>query len=164
MDDFARSIEEYKRQLKAGAIQKAYRGIMDYTMSLRIHFERQHPDLAVSGSIYFGYMDMTYFALVPEPLKQRKLKIAIVFLHEPFRFEVWLAGANKAVQKKYWALIKKSGEAKYRIPSAVEGNDSIVESILVENPDFSDPDQLTLQIEEAALRFIDEIEEFLSKN
>lgn len=88
MKPFSQSIDEYKKQLEKGAIQVAYRGLIQYMMDLRTHFMQKYPEYAVSGSIYYGYMDMTYFSVVPESLKKRNLKAAIVFLHEAFRFEV----------------------------------------------------------------------------
>ena len=92
------------------------------------------------------------------------MKIAIVFIHETFRFEVWLAGYNKRVQTKYWKLFKESDWNKYHIPSTTKGVDSIIEYILVENPDFSDLDTLTKQIEKGTLKFINDVEDFLSKH
>jgi hypothetical protein len=53
---------------------------------------------------------------------------------------------------------------KYVIVPNKEGVDSIVEHILVENPDFSNLDTLTKQIEEGTLKFISEIEKFLNIN
>jgi hypothetical protein len=97
-------------------------------------------------------------------LKDRKLKIAIVFLHETTRFEVWLAGVNKQVQTKYWKLIKDSDWNKYHLVSTTKGADSIIEHVLVDNPDFSDLDALTKQIESAALKFIKDVDGFLSKH
>ena len=44
-----------------------------------------------------------------------------------------------------------------------KGIDSILEHILVDNPDFSDLDALTAQIEHETLAFITEIESFLSE-
>jgi len=131
---------------------------------LRTYFKNKYPDYFVSGSIYYGYMDMTYFSFIPESLKHRKLKTAIVFVHDTFRFEVWLAGYNKQVQSKYWKLFKESGWNKYHIVSTTEGVDSIIEYILVDNPDFSDLDTLTKQIERATLKFIEDVESFLSKH
>jgi hypothetical protein len=160
--DLCDYMDEYKRQLKKGIIQQAYRGLMDYIMGLRTHFEKQFPDLMVSGSVYHGYMDMTYFALFPQVLKDRKLKIAIVFNYDSFRFEVWLSGCNKQVQSKYWKLFKESKWCKYHIIPTIDGADSIVEHILVENPDFSDTDFLTKQIEKATIQFITDIADFLS--
>ena len=161
MASFHENMNEYKKQLRRGAVQKAYQGLMDYIMGLRSHFEKKYPDYSVSGNIYFGYMDMTYFAFFPKTLKQRKLKVGIVFVHEAFRFEVWLFGYNKSVQAKYWKPFKESGWNKYRIPSTIKGGDSIIEGILVENPDFSDLDALTKQIETGALKFIEDVENFL---
>jgi hypothetical protein len=154
------SMVEYKKQLEKGAIQHAYRGLMDYFWSLKLLFETKCPDYP-SGGIYYGFMDMTYFALFPKSLKQRKLKIAIVFLHEKFRFKVWLAGTNKGVQAKYWNLIKESVWTKYHLPERINGADSIVESILVENPDFSNLEFLTKQIETKTLEFTKDVENFL---
>ena len=98
MGTFQECMVEYKSQLAKGIIQQAYRGLMDYFSDLRTHFQKRFSETEVSGGVYFGYMDMTYFAVIPAFLKQRKLKIAIVFLHEAFRFEVWLSGYNRQVQ------------------------------------------------------------------
>ncbi len=147
MGSFQESMNEYRKQIEKGVIQRAYRGLMDYIMGLRSHFENKYPDYSVSGSIYFGYMDMTYFSFFPESLKRRELKAGIVFVHDTFRFEVWLFGYNKGVQAKYWKRFKESGWDKYRIPPTTKGVDSIIEGVLVEDPDFSDLDALTGQIE-----------------
>jgi len=164
MESFQENINEYRKQLKKGLIQKAYRGLMETVMDLRTHFKNKYPEYSVSGGIYYGYMDMTYFACFPESLKRRKLKVAVVFIHEPFRFEAWLAGTNKQVQSRYWKLFRESGWNKYRIPSSTRGTDSILECILADNPDFSDPEALTKQIESGTLRFIRHVEGFLAEH
>ncbi len=164
MSSFQENMKEYRKQLEKGAIQRAYQGLMDYIMGWRSYFQNKYPDYSVSGSIYFGYMDMTYFSFFPESLKSRRLKVGIVFVHCTFRFEVWLFGYNKGVQAKYWKLFKESGWNKYRLPSTTKGVDSILEGVLVENPDFSDFDALTKQIENGTLQFIKDVTNFLSKN
>jgi hypothetical protein len=164
MSSFQDNMNEYRKQLEKGAIQKAYQGLMDCIMGLRSYFENKYPAYYVSGSVYFGYMDMTYFSFFPESLKLRRLKVGIVFVHCKFRFEVWLFGYNKGVQARYWKLFRESGWNKYRIPSTIKGVDSIIEGILVENPDFGDLDTLTKQIERGTLKFIEDVENFLSKN
>jgi Family of unknown function (DUF7000) len=164
MKSFQESIIEYRKQLEKGDIQEAYKGLMDYIMGLRMHFKNKYPDYFVSGSIYQGYMDMTYFSFIPESLKRKKLRIAIVFCYDAFRFEVWLAGYNKHIQTKYWQLFKETGWEKYRIPSTTKGVDSILESIVVDHPDFSDQDGLTKQIENGTLTFIKDVEDFLSQH
>jgi len=162
MDSFHEDMNEYKKQLERGAIIRAYRGLMEFFGALRTYFKKAYPECSVSGSVYHGYMDMTYFAVFPNSLKRRKLKIAIVFLHEAFRFEVWLASLNKAVQAEYQDLFRDSGWNKYRIPSTIKGIDSIIEYILVEKPDFHDLNALTKEIEQGTLKFIEDIENFLN--
>ena len=164
MKPFHEYMIEYRKQIEKGDIKEAYRGLMEYIMELRTYFTKKYPDYFVSGSIYQGYMDMTYFSFIPESLKSKKLRIAIVFCYDTFRFEVWLAGYNKQIQTKYWKLFKESDWNKYRIPSTTKGVDSIMEYILVDDPDFSDLDSLTKQIEKGTLRFITDVENFLSKH
>jgi hypothetical protein len=53
---------------------------------------------------------------------------------------------------------------KYKIVEPTKGVDSVVEHILVDNPDFSDLAALTKQIEQGTLKFIQDIERFLAKN
>jgi hypothetical protein len=161
MISFAEAMQEYKEQLAQGAIQTAYKGLMDYMQALKTHFKTRYPEYAVSGSLYFGYMDMTYFALVPAALKSRGLKIAVVFLHEEFRFEVWLSGANRQVQAQYWERIKAAGFEKYRLVPDPLTADAILEQTLADNPDFSDLDALTEKIERGVMEFIGEVEGLL---
>lgn len=164
MESFNEYVDEYRKQLEKGAIKKAYKGLMEYIMDLRTHFKNKYPDYFVSGSIYYGTMDMTYFSFFPKSFKNQKLKIAIVFIHDTFRFEAWLAGYNKQAQLKYWKLFTESDWNKYHLVSTTKGVDSIIECILVDNPDFSNLDNLTKQIEGEALNFIKDVEGFLSKN
>ena len=164
MESFHEHMIEYKKQMQKGIIIEAYRGLLEYILNLKTHFKNKYPDYFVSGSIYHGYMDMTYFSFFPESLKRLKLKIGIVFIHETCRFEVWLAGYNKDIQSKYWKLFKESDWEKYFIPPTTKDVDSIMEYILVDNPDFSDLDTLTKQIENGTLKFIKDIEIFLSKH
>ena len=163
MASFQEHMNEYKKQLQKGTVQRAYRGLMDYIMDLRTHLNKKHPDLA-PGNIYQGYMDMTYFPIFPVELTSKKLKIAIVFIHETIRFEVWLAAQNKQIQTEYRKLFKEGDWNKYRIPAASKGVDSIMEYTLADNPDFNDLYVLTKQIEKGTLAFIYDIEDFLSKH
>ncbi|MEL7671900.1 hypothetical protein [Methanobacterium sp.] len=161
MESFQECMQEYKKQLEKGYINGAYKGLMKYIMGLRAHFKNKYPQY-VSSSIYYGYMDMTYFSLFPESLKRQKLKIAVVFIHDTFKFEVWLAGTNKNIQNKYWKLFKEREFDKYHIPSTIKGIDSIIEHNIVDNPNFSDLNALTRQIEIGTIEFINNVETFLS--
>ena len=162
MESFHESMHEYRKQLKKGAIKQAYKGLMDYFNALRVYFKKKYSDYFVSGSVYYGYMDMTYFSFFPKSFKRQKLKIAIVFIHDTFRFEVWLAGNNRTVQTKYWNLFRESDWKKYHITTPAKGVDAILDHIVINNPDFRDLDALTKQIERGTLEFIKNVETFLA--
>lgn len=160
MASFQDSMQVFRKQLQEGTIQQAYRGLMEYILNLKTYLKKKYPDYFISSSLYVGYMDMTYFSFTPPALKERNLKVAIVFNYDAFRFEVWLGGYNKQVQEAYWKLFKENGWHKYHLVPTTEGMDSILEYTLVDDPDFDDLEALTKQIEMGTMRFIADIEDF----
>jgi hypothetical protein len=158
MGSLSESMKEYRQQLEKGAIQEAYQGLMQYFRDLRTHFRDAYPQYSISGNMYCGYMDMTYFSLFPESLERRRLKTAIVFVYDSFRFEVWLSGSNRKVQSKYWKLLKESDWNKYDLASNPKREDHVLAHILVSDPDFGDLDALTSEIERGTLEFIKDVE------
>lgn len=163
MQSIQEDMNDLRRQLGSGSIQKAYRALLGYMMDLRTYFKNRYPKYSVSG-LYQGYLDMTYFAVVPPSFKDRGLKIAIVFNYGAFRLEAWLAGSNRQVQRKYWELFKDTPWAEYRVVTPAIGVDSILECNLAEHFDFRDPDTLTSAIEKKAAKFTNDIERFLSRH
>ena len=163
MHPIQEDMAEFGAQLKHGAIQKAYYALLQYMAGLRTHFQKKYPDYALSG-LYQGYMDMTYFAILPPSLKRRDLKIAIVFNYEAFRFEAWLAGGNRKVQQQYWELVRNSQWPAYRVVTPAKGVDSIIECNLAEDFDFADLGGLTARIEANTAEFVAHIESFLSEH
>lgn len=151
---------EYVAQLRKGSIQKAYKEIMMFMSDLRTHLESSYSDHYVSA-VYFGYMDMTYFAFTPAVLKNMKLKIAVVFLHAECRFEVWLAGNNRQVQAEYIEFLENKDMGRYTLSEAAPGVDSIITSVIEEKPDFNNHDGLIKHIEEKTNEFIDDIKTIL---
>ena len=127
MKSFPESMTEYKKLLKKGDIIVAYQGLMDYIRDLRTHFNNEYPDYSVPSNIYYGYMDMTYFAIIPGSLASRGLKIAIVFVYGEFRFEVWLAARNKDIQDKFRKKFLEQNWNKYHITAPGKGIDSILD-------------------------------------
>lgn len=161
MDNLQDLMNEYRKQLEKGAIQKAYKGLMDYILGLKAYLQKKYPDYLVSSSLYMGYMDMTYFSFTPASLQNRRLKVAIVFVYDTFRFEAWLCGANRQVQAETWKLFKAAGWELYRIVPSIKGIDAVVDHVLVHDPDFRDLDAMSYQIERGALKFIEDVEGFL---
>ena len=162
MATFPEAMSEYRVQLQKGAIQQAYRSLMEYMSALKTQLKAKYPDYQVSGSLYFGYMDMTYFSFTPPSLKDNGLKIAIVFVHESFSFEVWLSAANRAVLALYAQLIADAGWEKYRRVNAAQNPDAILEHTITTDPDFSDLPALSAQIERETLAFIEAVDAFLA--
>jgi len=145
-------IREYTAQLKRGDIQRAYRGIMSFMTDLKASFENKYSDCSVSA-VYFGYMDMTYFAFAPPALKEKRLKIAIVYLHEEGRFEVWLAAGNRKIQADYIEMLRHKDIGDYTLSQVAPGVDAILYTTVAEQPDFDHPEQLKQHITEMALQF-----------
>jgi hypothetical protein len=154
----------FQALLAEGAIQNTYAGLMGYFGTLKTHFKRQYPQFAQPGGTYYGMMDMTYFSLLPEFLKERQLKIAVVFVYGTFSFEVWLSGANRDIQAAYWEMIKASGWDQYTLSSNPKKEDFILGKILAADPDFGNLDLLTEQIATETAAFIIDIERFLRQN
>jgi hypothetical protein len=153
----------FKEELQKGQIIEAYQGLMAYFRQLRTHFEKSFPDFDVPGNIYYGYLDMTYFSILPPFLKSRGLKVAVVFVYDTFRFEVWLSGRNRGVQVEISHLIQKHSLLTYQLTPNPEQADSILDHILVGQPDFSDLKSLTAMIEHGTRGFMNDLEQFFSK-
>ncbi len=162
MDSLNNHMREYKIQLSKGQIQKAYKGIMTFMSGLSTYLKNSYPDYT-NSSLYFGYMDMTYFAFTPTDLKIKKLKIAIVYLHEKGIFEVWLAGNNRKIQAEYINFMSCKNIGKYKLSQFLPGVDSIIESIIVEKPDFDHPEELKKQIEMKMIEFVNDITSILDE-
>jgi hypothetical protein len=157
MPSIEKDMQELQRQLQSGSIQRAYRALLRYMADLRTRFKSRYPTYSVSG-LYQGYLDMTYFALVPPSLAARGLKIAIVFNYGAFRFEAWLAAANRQVQRQTWELLKDARWPGYRVAAPAPGVDAIIECDLADGFDFGDLDALTAAIEKKAARFTKDVE------
>lgn len=146
-------IETYTDQLHQGELQLAYKTILDFLSKLRAEMSRRYPHYEVSG-LYQGYMDMSYFSVSTSSLKDKGLKIAIVYVHEKGDFEVWLSARNRAIAKKTATMLK------CEIPSALaifhdqNNPDAIMESVLVPKPDFDDQTTLMETIDQGVEKFI----------
>ncbi len=96
MTSLNQRIDAYTEIVRKGEVQAAYRGIMDSWPASRC-LMTSDADIEVGGSIYQGYMDMTYFPLNTASLKNKGLKIAVVYLHDKKAFEAWLSARNRTI-------------------------------------------------------------------
>jgi hypothetical protein len=135
--------------------------VINFMKSMRSYLINHYHEDYYIGNLYIGESTIIYFPFTPKELKEQKLKIAIVFNQAANRFEIWLAGQNKDVQKKYWEIFKGSDWNKYNVPAKITDGFSIVDHIMIANPDFNDTNSLRSEIESVSLKFIKDIEEVL---
>ncbi|KYG84482.1 hypothetical protein AWW67_05065 [Roseivirga seohaensis] len=158
MEDLNKYVAIYKEQLDKGYILVAYNELVKFVMKLRAEFSKGLSDKYSFTGILHGYMDYTYFYYSNDFLKTKKLKLGLVLNHLEMRFEVWLLGNTKPIQQKYWELSKstKWNNDKDEMPAY-----SILEAVLVENPDFNNLAKLTEQIEAKMITISEEILNYL---
>ena len=160
MNTLDKEIRELKKRLGDGLIQRAYRGIISHMSRLRTVFADQRGERKVGG-LYQGHFDMTCFALFPDELKERDLKLAVVFNYETFGFEVWLAARNRKVQRRYWELFRNTDYKKHRLVEPAVGVDAIVTAVLATSYPVEDEDSLTTRIVDGVAAFERDIVSFL---
>ena len=141
----------YHTAIRENHIPQVYRGLIDFMLRLRTRLLSHYPSGYASSGLSPGYLDISYFPFTPLEVRRQKLKVAVVFNHPGFRFEVWLCGQNKAVQKEYWEMFKASDWDQLNLAPSPEH--SILEEVLVAEPDFKDEDSLLEVLEEGIMRF-----------
>lgn len=147
-------IDNYTYQVKQGDIQVAYKGILDYMGKLQRSFANNYEEYEVSSNLYEGYMDMSFVSLSTEILKEKGLKIVIVYLHEKGAFEVWLSGRNRKIIRSYRCIFNSVGFDDTAIFHDYDNEDAIIEYTLTAKPDFDNQNLLTEVIEKGTKRFI----------
>jgi len=146
-------VSVYKEQLEKGDVQVAYSELVKYVQKLKTLFSKNLGQEFSCGNVFQGYMDYTYFYLSNEYLKNMKLKLGLVLNHKEMRFEVWLLGQTKEIQEKYWNLLK---DTKW-VQSPEIPQYSVLEVVLVDNPDFNNLDSLCEKIRNTLLLVSGEI-------
>ena len=140
-------IVDYTAHLQQGQLQIAYKGILDYLGSLNSDFPSKYPDYEIGSHIYQGYMDMSYFSLYTNQLKQKGLKIAIVYLHEKAAFEVWLSARSREIMKRYKTIFTAKALKGISVFHDADNEDAVIECTLTSEPDFDKQFLLTEIIE-----------------
>ena len=79
MGTFKENMSRFRSLLEDGNLQTAYQEFMRFFSDLRRHFENNNPGFSVPTNIYYGYMDMTYFAIITPLLTSHNLKVGVVF-------------------------------------------------------------------------------------
>lgn len=160
MKDLNEYVIAYQKQLQEGKIQIAYKGIMSFMGKLKSYLSEMHSDYLV-GALYFGYMDMTYFAITTTELKDKQLKIAVVYLHQENCFELWLSATNKKIQAQYIDKLKDKDLKGYQLSVSQPGIDSIIESRIIDHPNFNESISLKVELDKLTQKFIEDVKEMI---
>lgn len=147
-------VADYKEQLVKTDIQQAYERLLKYLLKLRTHLKNKLSNQYSFGNTSQGYLDFSYFPFLNDYLQKEKLRFGIVLNHKMMRFELWLMGQNAEIQKQYWEILKNSkwNEKQIKMPKY-----SVLEIIIVENPDFDNLDILTAEIETETVKIAEEV-------
>ena len=155
-------INDYTCHVQQGEIQIAYKGILEFIGKLRADFIKKYPHYD-SSSVYQGYMDMSYYSLSTKPLKEKGLKIAIVYLHEKGCFEVWLSARNREISKRYDSTFCGKNFDGMKVFHDDDNQDAIIECTLTSSPDFEEQELLINIIEQGVEHFVIAVNNLLTR-
>lgn len=99
-------LSEYKELLQTTNLRECYQEFIKLFRYIRVSLEKSMPEYKFQGNIVENGMDYSYFLFTNKNLKEKGLKMAVVFVHSNFQFEVWLSGYNRNYQSKYYDLLK----------------------------------------------------------
>ena len=138
-------LSEYKKLLQTTNLRKGYQEFIKLFRYIRAALEKSMPEYKFQGNIVENGMDYSYFLFTNKNLKEKGLKMAVVFVHSNFQFEVWLSGYNRNYQSKYYDWLKGKN-----IPFELTDNptrkDYILRVALEESVDLSDGNLLIKEI------------------
>lgn len=151
-------IDIYKKQLEQGDIRIAYEYLRKYMMVLKTYLTNHFADKYSFGNVYAGYMDYTYFYFFSDYLHNKKLRFGVALNHREMQFELWFMGQNAELQAEYWELLKNTEWSKGQTAMPQY---SVLEVVLVDNPDFDNQDILTDEIAKSTICVADEIQSYI---
>ena len=144
-------LETYRTLLQTTDLQKAYQEFIRLFRFLRNELERQMPDFRFQNSITENAMDYAYFSFTYPGLKEKVLKLVVVFDHKNFRLEVWLSGVNRTAQCR-WAEHWSACPPPMELTQEPNRTDFVVR--LPVETDLSDGEKTVAAVKEAAVQLL----------
>ena len=109
------------------------------------------PDFRFQSSITENAMDYAYFSLTNPALKEKGLKLVVVFDHRNFQLEAWLSGANRTAQCR-WAEQWRTCPPPMELTQEPNRTDFVVR--LPVETDLSDGKKTVAAVKEAAVQLL----------
>ena len=144
-------LETYRTLLQTTDLQKANQEFIRLFRFLRNELERQMPDFRFQNSITENAMDYAYFSFTYPGLKEKVLKLVVVFDHKNFRLEVWLSGVNRTAQCR-WAEHWSACPPPMELTQEPNRTDFVVR--LPVETDLSDGEKTVAAVKEAAVQLL----------
>ena len=144
-------LEMYRTLLQTTDLQKAYQEFIRLFRFLRNELERQMPDFRFQSSITENAMDYAYFSLTNPALKEKGLKLVVVFDHRNFQLEGWLSGANRTAQCR-WAEQWRTCPPPMELTQEPNRTDFVVR--LPVETDLSDGKKTVAAVKEVAVQLL----------
>jgi len=145
------------KSIQPSTINTDYHQLIDYMKELRTFFRKEYELEFTLGKLNQVSPEYTYFSLTPTELKKLQLKFVIILDHNLSQFSICLSGQNKSIRKKYWQIFKGGDWNHYTMADSIENSLMIIHHTLIENPDYSDTQILTQQIEKESLNFMNDL-------
>ena len=101
-------VEKYQKIIREYSMSTTYKFLLAYMNKLQKEFNNELSHIFSVNKVLNGYLDYTYFYFTNEFLKDRKLKLAIVYNHQENCFNLWLLGTIKQSQINYWNKFKNT--------------------------------------------------------
>nr|ELR5230441.1 hypothetical protein [Providencia rettgeri]ELR5233699.1 hypothetical protein [Providencia rettgeri] len=160
MDNLQQRLNHYQRQVQEGELNVVYEYLIKTLMQTKQYLVRQPERGFEYGNVAPGYLDYSYFPIVNNFLKKRKLRFGIVLNHQKLCLELWLMGQNVTIQKAYWQKLQHSQWNKHltQMPQY-----SVLASELISHPDFTQKNALFIEIEKQLFPLMDEVMCFIEK-
>lgn len=150
-------IKGYEHIIKGTSLQRDYQEFIKFFRYLRVYLEKEMSEFKFTGNIVENNMDYSYFQFSNEKLKNKGLKIVVVFVHKTCSYEVWLSGINRKIQVEYHKELINSS-SKYTLTTDPTRLDYILKHIIISDCDYSNIDRLLDEIKSKTLVFIDDIQ------
>ena len=135
-------IEKYRKSLVEQSLPETYKFLLEYMNQLQREFSASFIHSFVTKKVLNGYLDYTYFYFSNDLLKEKQLKLGIIFNHQKISFDLWLMGTTKESQRNYWKVFKDTEwNTEDNMPTWY-----IVSVDLVTHPDFENLERLSKTI------------------
>ncbi len=145
-------IDRYCHAVAREDLPRAYRGILSALTQFKSAWEQAHP-ADQSGALYQGYLDMSFVAVSPAALAEKRLKVSLVFLHEEGVFTLWLTAGNRAIQKTVSEALGRIPLGDYSRTVLEPGVDAIIAKEVAKPYLFDEPAALIAHLLAAAESF-----------